>query len=40
MLPNGAVMLFTPDGYDPTLVVMDAEGVAAFKEENDRPRMR
>lgn len=40
MLPNGAVMLITPDGYDPTLVIMDAIGVAAYKEENDRPRMR
>ncbi len=40
MLPTGAVMFFTPDGYDPTLVVMDAEGVAAFKDENERPRMR
>ncbi len=40
MLPNGAVMFFTPEGYDPTLVVMDAIGVAAYKEEDDRPRMR
>ena len=40
MLPTGAVMFFTPEGYDPTLVIMDAEGVAAFKEENARPRMR
>ena len=40
MLPTGAVMFFTPDGYDPTLVVMDATGVAAFKEENERPRMK
>ncbi len=40
MLPGGAVMFFTPEGYDPTLVVMDAIGVAAYKEENDRPRMR
>lgn len=40
MLPNGAVMFITPDGYDPTLVVMDAIGVATFKDENDQPRMR
>ncbi len=40
MLPTGAVMFFTPDGYDPTLVIMDAEGVATFKDENERPRMR
>ena len=40
MLTNGAVMFFTPEGYDPTLVIMDAIGVAAFKEENERPRMR
>ena len=39
-LPNGGVMFITPEGYDPTLVVMDALGVAAYKEENDRPRMR
>lgn len=35
-LPNGGVMLGTPDGYDPTLVVMDGLGVAAFKEEDNR----
>ena len=40
MLPNGAVMFFTPAGYDSTLIVMDAIGVAAYKEENERPRMR
>ncbi|MCR4994617.1 MAG: hypothetical protein K6A32_04440 [Bacteroidales bacterium] len=40
MTPAGAVMFFTPDGYDPTLVIMDGEGVAAYKEEEDRPRMR
>lgn len=40
MLPGGAVMFITPEGYDPTLVVMDAIGVAAYKDENDRPRMR
>ncbi len=40
MLPAGAVMFFTPDGYDPTLVIMDAEGVAAYKDENERPRMQ
>lgn len=39
-LSNGGVLFVTPDGYDPTLVVMDAIGVAAYKEENDRPRMR
>lgn len=33
-LPNGAVMLGTPEGYDPTLVIMDGDGVAAYKEEN------
>lgn len=32
----GAVMLATPEGYDPTLVVMDGAGVAAFKEEENR----
>jgi len=35
-VPAGGVMLGTPDGYDPTLVVMDAQGVAAFKEEDNR----
>ena len=34
ILPTGAAMLFTRDGYDPTLVVMDAQGVEAYKEEN------
>lgn len=29
----GAIMLGTPEGYDPTLVVMDAEGVGRYKEE-------
>lgn len=33
-VPGGGVMLGTPEGYDPTLVVMDAAGVAAYKEEN------
>ncbi|MBQ6432836.1 MAG: hypothetical protein IJJ94_02640 [Bacteroidaceae bacterium] len=36
MLPNGAVMFITPEGYDPTLVVMDAIGVAAYKDEENR----
>ena len=39
-LPNGGVLFVTPEGYDPTLVVMDALGVVAYKDENDRPRMR
>ena len=37
-LPTGAVMLSTPVGYDPTLVFMDAVGVAAFKDEDSRQR--
>ena len=32
----GAVMLSTPEGYDPTLVIMDGAGVAAFKDEDHR----
>jgi len=39
-LPNGGVMFVTPEGYDPTLVVMDALGVVAYKEEEAMPRMR
>ena len=35
-LESGAVMLSTPEGYDPTLVIMDAAGVAAFKDEDHR----
>lgn len=35
-LPTGAVMLATPDGYDPTLVIMDAQGVEHFKDEDNR----
>jgi hypothetical protein len=35
-LPTGAVMLATPDGYDPTLVIMDAQGVERFKDEDNR----
>lgn len=34
MLPTGAVMLFTPAGYDPKLVIMDGLGVEAYKDEN------
>lgn len=40
MLPTGAVMFFTPVGYDPTLVVMDGVGVAAYKDEENQIRMR
>ena len=36
MLPTGAVMLATPDGYDPTLVIMDALGVEKYKDEDNR----
>lgn len=32
-LPNGGVMFRTPEGYDPILVVMDAEGAVRNKEE-------
>ena len=35
-LPTGAVMLMTPDGADPTLVIVDAEGFVTFKDERDR----
>ena len=35
-LPTGGVLLKVTDGADPILVVMDAEGVIAFKEENHR----
>lgn len=35
-LPTGAVMLATPEGYDPTLVIMDAAGVERFKDEDNR----
>lgn len=40
MLPSGAVMLMTPDGGDPTLVIVDAQGYATFKEERDAPKIR
>ncbi len=33
-LPTGAVMLATPDGYNPTFVIMDAVGVAAYTDED------
>jgi len=35
-LPTGAVMLATPEGYDPTLVIMDALGVERYKDEDNR----
>ena len=35
MLPTGAVMLFTPSGYDPKLVIMDGIGAEAYKDENN-----
>ena len=35
-LPTGAVMLATPEGYDPTLVIMDAQGVERYKDEDNR----
>lgn len=35
MLPNGMVMFKAPDSYDPTLVVLDALGVKAYREEED-----
>ena len=35
-LPTGAVLLATPDGYDPTLVIMDAQGVEKYKDEDNR----
>ena len=35
-LPTGAVMLATPNGYDPTLVIMDAQGVERYKFEDTR----
>jgi len=35
-LEAGAVLLSTPEGYDPTLVIMDTAGVAAFKDEDHR----
>ena len=37
-LTAGAVMLSTPEGYDPTLVVMDGIGVMTFKDEDNRQR--
>lgn len=40
MTPGGAVMLMTPDGMDPTLVIIDAQGYATFKEERDAPKIR
>lgn len=35
MLPTGMVMFKTPDGYDPTLVIIDAIGFKAYKEEEN-----
>ena len=40
MTPGGAVLLMTPDGMDPTLVIIDAQGYATFKEERDAPKIR
>ena len=40
MTPGGAVMLMTPNGMDPTLVIIDAVGYATFKEERDAPKLR
>lgn len=35
-LPVGFILLEAHDGYDPNLVFMDAAGVAAFKDEDNR----
>ena len=35
-LPVGFILLEAHEGYDPNLVFMDAAGVAAFKEEDNR----
>ena len=40
MSPAEAVMLITPDGVDPTLVIIDAQGYALFKEERDAYKLR
>ncbi len=40
MTEGGAVMLMTPDGMDPTLVLIDAKGYATYKEERDAPKIR
>ena len=40
MTPGGAVMLMTPDGMDPTLVIIDAPGFLLFKEERDAHKNR
>ena len=40
MLPNGMVMFKAPDAYDPTLVILDALGVKAYKEEEDSSHAR
>ncbi len=36
MLPNGAVMLITPDNGEPTLVIIDGAGYAVYKDETGR----
>lgn len=40
MTPNGMVMFKTPDDYDPTLLILDALGVKAYKEEEDSAHAR
>ena len=40
LLPNGMVMFKTPASYDPTLLLLDALGVKAYKEEEDSARVR
>lgn len=40
MLPNGMVMFKTPEGYDPTLLILDALGVKAYREEEDGAHVR
>ncbi len=40
MLPNGVVYFKTPENYDPTLVIIDAAGFAALKDETDQGVLR
>ncbi|MCR5820657.1 MAG: hypothetical protein K6F94_06920 [Bacteroidaceae bacterium] len=40
VLPNGMVMFKVPDGYDPTLLIIDAAGFTAYQDESGQKQMR
>ena len=40
VLPTGMVMFKVPEGYDPTLLIIDALGFAAYQDESGQKQMR